>query len=144
MSNESKTVYTKTYNLMTKQKWCVATCDCARARTCTYYTNNMQQWYICLYVFPCTAPRPGQTGFFLFFKWSYLEAPTTVLFHSTVIHCWHGINRDRGWLIFRSGMRVTGLSRTRNYIQPEKIEKRSSESNCHEVLKTKNSQPEPI
>ena len=43
--------------------------------------------YICV-----PRPYPGQNGFFSFFEGSFLEAPRAVLFHTTVVHCHHGID----------------------------------------------------
>ena len=118
------TVYTKIYNLMAKRKWCVATYDCARARTCCIRTTSSV--YCSVY-----HALPRTDWIFLVFRRPITGSAYSgsVPFYRYTLLPWY---RDRGCFVFHSGMSVTGLPRIRSSIQPEKIEKRSSESNCHE------------
>ena len=82
----------------------------------------------------CTAPYPGQNEF-LVFEGSFLEAPRAVLFHATAIHCHCGIDiEDASFLVLE---RVTDLPPIQSSIQPEKIEKWTSEElsrSCFQTL----------
>jgi hypothetical protein len=59
-----------------------------------------------------------------------LKAPQAVLFHATAIHCHYGTNiEDASFFVLEC---VTDLPQIQTSIQPGKIEKWTSELNCHE------------
>ena len=65
-------------------------CDAINASVHLYYAVLV---YIRIIV-PCTAPCPGQHEFFQVFEGSILKAPQVVLFHTTAIHCYNGVDDD--------------------------------------------------
>ena len=73
---------------------------------------------------------PRTEWIFLVFEGLFLEAPRAVLFHATAIHCHYGrdIEEDASFLVLE---RVTDLPPIQSSIQPEKIEKWTSELKYH-------------
>ena len=64
------------------------------------------------------------------FEGLFLEVPRAVLFHAIAIHCHNGME-DNDISVFLGSVRVTALPPILSFSQPQKIEKCTSEINCH-------------
>ena len=113
--------------LMDKWKWCVTTYHCAHARM--YYVssrNNIVYVRIAIRV-----PSPTEDRMDFWFSEARFSKHLE-WFCSCYCYTLPPWYRHRGCLVFCSGMSVTGLPRIQSSIQPQKIEKLTSELNCHE------------
>ena len=121
------TVYTKTYRLMAKRKWCFPVYDYARARTyCAGTRNNLVYVRISIRVLRPTQDRMNFSRFRRLVSRS--ASSGSVPYHCYTLPLWY---RHWGYLVFRSGISVTDLPWIQSSIQPEKIKKWTSELNCH-------------
>ena len=134
-SHARLTVYAKTYNLITIQKWCTITHACLYMCIMRIYAMIL---YMSIQQFVYHTLSTAEWNFLCFQKpisWSTYSGSVPRYYFA--LPPWY-----RHWwcFVFRSGMRVTSLPQIQSPSQPEKIEKGTSESSCHE----KSSQDEEL